>query len=237
MSAQRVFQLTVPLVSADLPAVGGRERLALTDWGIAVLARRDRTYVGRLRKLWSGEEWDPDADYTWRNVLRSRSRLLVRNMEHTEAVHGFLVRLSRQAKEKGYHVAQLDPPHRASRFFEHNYKTSSIHPDAFGSLQKGTRTIPFFLEGERRAVRSGTMAARLAPYLCYCSGHEPSDDHGTRPTVLIVFDDKLVESRFLGVARREVWRTMAKLPLWVSHSKILKELGPMGPVWRNHDIL
>ena len=240
VSAQRTSQLIVPLVNADLARrvkAGERERLALTDWGIAVLARRDRTSVGRLRKLWSGDERDPDADFSWRNVQGSRSRLLARNMEHTEAVHGFLAALSKQAKEKGYEVAQLDPPQRASRFFEHNYKMRSIHPDAFGILRKRNRNLPFFLEWERRAVRPGTMAGRLAPYLRYYPGHNPLDDHGVRPIVLIVFDDKLVESRFLGVARREVARTVVELPLWVSHSNAIKEKGPLGPVWRNHDIL
>ena len=240
VSAQRTSQITVPLVSADLVRrvkAGGRERLTLTDWGIAVLARRDRTSVGRLRKLWSGEEVGTDTDFNWRNVLGTRSRLLARNMEHTEAVHGFLAQLSRQSKESGFQVAQLDPPHRGSRFFKHNFNMRSIHPDAFGILRKGNKTIPFFLEWERRAVRPGTMAARLGPYLRYYSGHDPLDDHGARPIVLIVFDDKLVESRFLGVARREVRRTMVKLPLCVSHSKALEEKGPLGPVWRNHDYL
>ena len=240
VSAQRTSQLTIPLVGADLARrvqTGGRERLGLTDWGIAVLARRDRTSVGRLRKLWSAEERDSDTDFTWRNVLGARSRLLARNMEHTEAVHGFLAQLSRQADKRGYEVVQLDPPHRASRFFDHNYKMRSIHPDAFGILRVRDKTIPFFLEWERRAVRPGTMATRLAPYLRYYSGLDPLDDHGTQPLVLIVFDDTLVESRFLAVARREVARTMVKLPLWVSHGKALEEKGPLGPVWRNHDVL
>ena len=82
----------------------------------------------------------------------------------------------------------LEPPHRASRFFEHNYKMRSIHPDAFGILRRRDKTLPFFLEWERRAVRPGTMAERLAPYLRYYSSHDPTDDHGAYPVVLIIWE-------------------------------------------------
>ncbi len=240
VTAQRTSQLTIPLVSAKLASrihMGGRERLALTDWGISVLARRDRTSVGGLRNQWSVEPKDERAPVTWRNVSGRRSRLLARNMEHTDAVHGFLAQLSRQAKASRYRVVMLEPPHRASRFFEHNYKMRSIHPDAFGILSRRNKTLPFFLEWERRAVRPGTMADRLGPYLRYYSTHNPTDDHGAYPVVLIVFDDVLVESRFLGVARREMARTRIDLPLWVSHREVLEEEGPLGRAWRSPDVL
>ena len=240
VTAQRTSHLTVPLVSAKLARrihMGGKERLALTDWGIAVLARRDRTSVGGLRNQWSVEPKDERAPLTWRNVSGRRSRLLARNMEHTEAVHHFLGQLSRQAKASRYRVVMLEPPHRASRFFEHNYKMRSIHPDAFGILRKRKKTLPFFLEWERRAVRPGTMAERLVPYLRYYSAHNPTDDHGAYPVVLIVFDDVLVESRFLGVARKEMARTRIDLPLWVSHREVLEREGPLGRAWRSPEVL
>ena len=240
VTAQRTSQLTVPLVSAKLARrihMGGKERLGLTDWGIAVLARRDRTSVGGLRNQWSVEPKDEKAPLTWRNVSGRRSRLLARNMEHTEAVHHFLGQLSRQAKASRYRVVMLEPPHRASRFFEHNYKMRSIQPDAFGILRRRNKTLPFFLEWERRAVRPGTMAERLAPYLRYYSTHNPTDDHGAYPVVLIVFDDVLVESRFLGVARKEMARTRIDLPLWVSHREVLEREGPLGMAWRSPEVL
>ena len=240
VSAARTSQLTTPLVGAKLACrveVGGTERMALTDWGLALLARRDRTSVGRLRNQWSVEPVNDSAPRTWRNVSGTRGRLLARNIEHTEAVHRFLAQLVRQAKPSGYQVAQLEPPHRATRHFWHNHKLRSIHPDAFGILRKGQATWPFFLEWERRAVRPGTMAARLAPYLRYYSSRQPTDDHGTQPMVLIVFDDPLVEANFLGVARREMARTRVKVPLWVSYTAALEKVGPLGLAWRNPDHL
>ena len=87
VTAQRTSQLTIPLVSGQLAHrinMGGRERLALSEWGLAVLARRDRTSVGRLRSQWSLEPVNEKAPHTWRNVFGRRSRLLARNMDHTQ---------------------------------------------------------------------------------------------------------------------------------------------------------
>ena len=240
VTAQRTSQLIIPLVSAKLAwriHIGGSDRLGLSDWGIAVLARRDRTSVGGLRRQWSVERTDEDAPVSWENVFGRRSRLLARNMEHTDAVHGFLARVVNQAKTEGYQVVQVDPPHRASRYFRHSHKMRAIHPDAFGILRRDGKTLPFFLEWERRAVRPSTMAARLAPYLRYYSSHDPTDDNGAYPLVLIVFDDALMESRFLGIARREIARTRVDLPLWVSHREMLERVGPLGKAWRSPDVL
>ena len=84
---------------------------------------------------------------------------------------------------------------------------------------------------------ASTMAARLAPYLRYFSSKRPLDDHGAQPLVLILSDDPLVEARFHAVARSEMARVRVKVPLWVSHSEALEWAGPLGPVWRNPDVL
>lgn len=240
ISKGRTSQLTIPLVSARLVSrveMGGRERLALTDWGLAVLARRDRTSVGGLRRQWSVEPVGGRGPLTWRRVSGRRSRLLARNMAHTDAVHGFLAQLATLARVKGYRVVQIDPAHRASRHFRYRGEMRAVHPDAFGMLRVGRARKPFFLEWEHRAVRPGTMAARLAPYLRYYATREPVDDHGAEPVVLMVFDDAAVEARFLVVARREMARSRVRLPLFVSHRGRLEAVGPMGAAWRRSGVL
>ena len=212
-------------------------RLALGDKGLALLARRDRAAVGAARKQWSVEPLDAEVPLSWRNVSGAGSRTLLRNIEHTEAVHGFIASLAWQARSRGVDVVQLDPPHRAPRYFRVDSKLFSVQPDAFGILRQGATTMPFFLEWERRAVRPGTMAARLAPYLRYYSTMHPVDDHGAQPVLLVVFDDPLVAARFLGVARGETARTRVKLPLWVSDGGMLEKSGPLGKAWRSPDVL
>ena len=211
----------------------GHRCLALSDRGLAVLARRDRTAVGLARQRWSAAPVKPDAPLTWRNVHGSRSRQLLRNQEHTQAVHWFLAVLANQSRSQGWRVVQFDPPRRASRFFRHDDRLHSVRPDAFGVLKREGKEHPFFLEWERRAVRPVTMAARIAPYLRYYASNRPLDDHGVAPAVLVVFDDELAAGHFLRVASDETRRAEVRVPLWVSHRNALDRLGPLGKAWQS----
>ena len=241
VSCARFYEIIGHLTDAGLVsrvAIGGR-RLALSDRGLALLARRDRTSVGAARNRWSVEPADPSMPEVWWNVSGRRSRQLLRNIEHTSAVHAFIAALAVQSRSLGWEVAQLDPPFRASRYFTHGPLppgaggTRSVHPDAFGILRNDAGTWPFFLEWERRAVRPSTMANRLAPYLRYYSSHRPTDDHGARPVVLIVFHDELAAMHFLRVSREEMVRTGVEVPLRVSHQAELDGSGPLGRAWRD----
>ena len=129
------------------------------------------------------------------------------------------------------HTSVVSTP-SAARFFRHGGQRRAVHPDAFGVLRHGPTTWAFFLEWERRAVRPATMAARLAPYLCYYASPRPTDDHGVRPAVLIVARDDLAATRFLCVAREELERARLQVPLRVTHAPALATHGPLGQVWR-----
>ena len=234
VSETRISRLVNPLEGFGLvtrsPAAAGR--LALTGRGLALLARRDRASVGVARRRWSVAPIDDAKPMDWRNVSGGRSRQLLRNLDHTAAVHGFLAALARQARALGWDTAQLDPPHRASRHFRHAGALRSVYPDAFGVLRRGPATRAFFLEWERRAVRPATMAQRLAPYLRYYASHRPTDDHGVRPQVLVVFDGDIPATHFLALAEREMARAGVRVPLWVSHREAVESLGPLGRAWR-----
>ena len=231
----RLAALLQRLRRLDLAAaasVAGRRRLVLTDRGLALLARRDRTAVGPARRRWSAVPRDPNAPVSWRNVTGSASRQLLRHAEHTAAVHWFTAVLAEQSRSRGWELAQLDPPRRAARYFWHHDRLHSVRPDAFGLLQAAGTTWPFFLEWERRAVRPTTMAARLAPYRRYYASPRPTDDHGRPPAVLIVFDDELATTPFLRTAREALARDRVSIPVWVTHRRALAQVGPLGPAWR-----
>ena len=227
VSLPRASQLTAALERLGLTTgfqLDAR-RLALTDRGLKLLARRDRVSTGEARQRWSVGAYDGAG------ASGRRSRQLLRDLEHTAAVHRFVAALNRQARSLGWDVEQLDPPHRASRYFRHYGRPRSLHPDAFGTLRRNDLLRPFFLEYERRAVRPVTMAQRLAPYLRYYSSHRPADDHGHRPLVLVVFDDPVAPAHFLEVARREMLRLRVPLPLLASHRELVGMEGPLGAAW------
>ena len=231
VSARRVAQLLQALEEAALVhRLSGR--LVLADRGLALLARRDRSAVHLARRRWSARPLDPRKPLAWRNVSGRRSRQLLRTIEHTAGVHWFVAALAEQARERACDLVQLDPPPRSSRYFRHGGVLYSVHPDAFGILEREGEPRPFFLEWERRAVRPSTMAARLAPYLRYYASQRPADDHGLRPDVLVVFDADLAAHHFLRVAAAEMKRARVEIPLRVSHRPLLEREGPLGAAWR-----
>ena len=134
VSRPRASQLTSRLGRLGLVSpvsAGGRWRFALSDRGLSLLAHRDRTSVGVAFKRWSARPIDPESPTTWRNVTGTRSRQLLRNVEHTEAVHRFLAALGRQVRStRDCELVQIDPPHRASRHFRYQDVLRSVHPDA-----------------------------------------------------------------------------------------------------------
>ena len=199
--AETLRRLREPGLLAET-RVQGRPRLAASDRALTLLARRDRTSADAARRRWSASLGDAAAPPAWRNVSGTRSRQLLRTIEHTTAVHGFVARLAAQARASGVELLQLDPPRRASRYFPHRERLHSVQPDAFALLRLDGALRPCFLEWERRAVHPSTMAARLAPYLRYYASQRPADDHGVRPAVLVVFDDELPAHHFLRVARQ-----------------------------------
>ena len=233
-SGARLSQVMMPLVGAGLVSriCTPAPRFVLTDRGLALLSRRDRTSVGTARRRWSAARLNPKAPADWRNVSGSRTRQLLRNLEHTEAVHGFIAALAAQCRAQGWEALQLDPARRASRYFQYGGRLHSVRPDAFGMVRHGPTIWPFFLEWERRTVRPVTMAARLAPYLRYFSSHRPIDDHGAQPAVLVVFAGDIAATHFLRVAQEEMERARVQLPLRVSHESALEKLGPLGRAWR-----
>ena len=125
-------------------------------------------------------------------------------------------------------MVQLDPPRRAPRYLRHDGRLHSVRPDAFRVLRNEGKTLRFFLECARRAVRPVTMAARLAPCLRYYSSHRPTDDHGTQPVMLVVFDDEIAQTHFLRVAREEVVQWKVEVPMWVSHRNAIEKMGSLG---------
>ena len=213
--------------------VDGRSRLALSDDGIVHIARRDRAAVGTAKQRWSVEPQDTDRPFGWRNIVGARSRQLLRHLKHTEAVHHFVSQVARQASERGLEFSQLDPPHRASRYFRYEGAVRSIHPDAYFRLLTSGGRQAYFLEYERRADRPSTMRDRLAPYLRYYSTRRPLEDHGLIPSVLVVFEVELSADHFLAFAERERSRSNIDLPLLVSCRSELECDGPLGSAWRS----
>ena len=234
VSRARLYEIMAHLSEAGLigrVAIEGR-RLALTDRGLALLARRDRASVGAARKRWSVESVDPGLPLTWRNVSGRRTRQLLRNVEHTAAVHAFMSALAKQARSLGWESGAARPALPSFPLLPLRRRAALRKPRRIRTIaQERYAMWPFFLEWERRAVRPSTMSERLAPYLRYYSSHRPTDDHGAQPVVLVVFHAELTATHFLRVAGEGMDRARVEVPLLVSHRELVEREGPLGRVW------
>ena len=202
-------------ISAKLPG-GPRWRVpeVVRDrLGLGWLAKRDRSLSNVLRGRWSSALRSPAERHTWRNVAGRITRQLLRNLEHTDAVYGFMAGLVASTRAEGWEVVQLDPAFRASRYFTYDGRHYAVLPDAFGIVRQESRLRPFFLEWERRAVRPVTMIERLAPYLRYYSTHRPTDDHGEQPLLLVLLQDNIGAIHFQRVAESEMKRYRVQVPM------------------------
>ncbi len=197
--------------------ITGTRRWTVSDRGLAWLGRRDRTLISVLRDRWGATPRDVTAPPTWRDVPGRITRQLLRNLEHTDAVYGFMADLAVWARSHGWEVVQMDPAFRASRYFSLHGHRYAVHPDAFGLLRQPGRDVPFFLEWERRAVRPVTMAERLAPYLRYFSTRRPTNDHGARPVLIVILPDALAATHFQRAAKAAMRRSGLHVPLRIAY--------------------
>ena len=211
----------------------GHRCLALSDRGLAVLARRDRTAVGLARQRWSAAPVKPDAPLTWRNVHGSRSRQLLRNQEHTQAVHWFLAVLANQSRSQGWRVVQFDPAKAGLPLLPPRRPPPLGAPRRLRRPEARGEGAPLFPGVGAAGGAAGHDGRPHRPLPALLRLQPALDDHGVAPAVLVVFDDELAAGHFLRVASDETRRAEVRVPLWVSHRNALDRLGPLGKAWQS----
>ena len=233
MTPQRASQIVTPLEGFGLAARhrdrGGR--LALTDRGLALLARRDRTSVVLARRRGASPRRTPTPPSGGATCPAAGAASFSGTSSTPPPSTGSWPRSPPRPPSWGWEVVQLDPPRRppATSGTTTGRAPSTSTPSA---CSEGTRLPgPSFLEWERRAVPALThvgASRSISALLLISQGHRRPR---ARPAVLVVFDDDIAATHFLRVAR-ELMREAAALPLWVSHREAVDALGPLGRAWR-----
>lgn len=162
----------------------------------------------------------------------SKLRVLARELRHTDGVSGFVGTLAAACRRDGeWRLRQALPPHRWERWFRYDTGWRSVRPDATIELAHRGRRLPFLLEYEQRAIKPGTMEAKLLRYRRYFGAADTrADFDGRRPTALFVFADEAAASRFCALAARTLRNP---LHLLVSSVDVLTETGPLDRAWRS----
>ena len=233
---RRVSQLTGSLEELGLvamPRIERRRRLVLTDRALTALAHRDRASPAEARRRWSAGADGPSAGTDWREVPGRRSRQLLRHIGHTESVHGFAAALSAQARDLEVELAQLDPPHRASRYFRLDGRLRSIQPDAFVMLHAGGERLPA-VPGVGAAGDPAEDDARPPGALPALLQHAPAGGRPRRPAAAAgrvrrsAGRDPVPARRPLGDGAGADHR----FPCSSRIRELVRRQGPLGAAWR-----
>ena len=233
VSPQRASQVVIPIegfgLAARLRNAGGR--LALTDRGLAMLARRDRTSVAVARKRWSIAPEDYEAPLEWRNLTGRRTRQLLRNVEHTAAVHIFLAALTAQAPCWGGRSSSSTRPGGPPATSGTTTGCAPSTPTPSEFFARATPHGPSSWSGSA-APCAPPPCRTVSPPICattLLTGPPTTTERGP-PS----WSSSIARSptHFLRVAREEIDHTRVNVPLWVSHREAVAALGPLGRAWR-----
>ncbi|MYC08007.1 MAG: hypothetical protein F4X57_12690 [Chloroflexi bacterium] len=210
-------------------------RLCLSSGGLRYIARRDRRRVSELLGRWGttqDDAGDGRLEVQHYRLEGSKLRVLARELRHTDGVSGFVGTLAAACRRDGdWRLRQALPPHRWERWFRYDTGWRSVRPDATIELAHRGRRLSYLLEYEMRAIKPGTMMAKLLRYLRYFGAVDTrADFDGRRPIALFVFADQATASRFCALAARTLRNP---LPLLVSDMRTITETGPLGRVWRS----
>ena len=244
LGPQRTSQLVIPSRRVPPrrpgPSPGAGGRLALTDRALALLARRDRTSVAVARRSGGAPlpEDSPAPHSSGDNRDRQRgARQLLRNIEHTAAVHAFLA-----AHDRAGAPSWIGRSPRSTRpaghpgYFKHGDGMRSVNPDAFGiPQQRATTTWPFLLEWERRGPCGPRPCRSASPPICATSPLTgPPTTTAPGPPSSSSSTSEIVQTHFLRLARDEMQAKGSgqRAPVGLPQGRHRAALGPLGRAWR-----
>ena len=202
------------------------KRYALSDAGLTYLCRRDRTEVrAKLDKL-SVSEGD-DGEFRGGSV-----KVIARELEHNDGLSYFIDRLWSDPRG-GWARMESVPTHRARRRFVQEGQVRIVMPDALVDLESADgRLTSLMVEYERRAKYPSAMGKKLMPYRRYFDSQAVYEDCDGVPLVLFVLGSSEAESVFLRAVWNDMERSRGRVPFLCTTDELVREVGPLGPIWR-----
>ena len=196
------------LVSARAQMLKSR-RYALTDDGLILLQRGNRTSLANAKKRWSLDSPDPEHDRLMRK--------LIREARHTDGIQRFASKL--KSEHRG--GLEIVPEHRAARNYFMGGKNYIIRPDAAFILQVDGRRQTVVLEYERSATTPSKLRLKIQAWLNYMSGPHAIDEFEGQLILLFVFPTAVVERKFLTLAIEMCRERNLTLPAATSNESLL----------------
>ena len=185
------------------------QRYALSDDGLMLLQRGNRTSLANAKKSWSLDSPDPQHG----RLIRK----LIREARHTDGIQRFASKL--KSEHRG--GLEIVPEHRAARNYFMGGKNYIIRPDAAFILQVDGRRQTVVLEYERSATTPSKLRLKIRAWLNYMSGPHAIDEFEGQLILLFVFPTSVVERKFLTLASEMCRERNLTLPAATSNEDLL----------------
>ena len=185
------------------------QRYVLSESGLNLLQRGNRTSLANAKKSWSLDSPDPEHGRLMRK--------LIREARHTDGIQRFASKL--KSEHRG--GLEIVPEHRAARNYFMGGKNYITRPDAAFILQVDGRRQTVVLEYERSATTPSKLRLKIQAWLNYMSGPHAIDEFEGQLTLLFVFPTSVVERKFLTLAGEMCRERNLTLPAATSNEELL----------------
>ena len=159
-------------------------------------------------------------------------KVIARELEHNDGLNYFIDRLWSDPRG-GWARMESVPTHRARRRFVQDGQVRIVMPDALVDLESADgRLTSLMVEYERRAKYPSSMGKKLMPYRRYFDSQAVYEDCDGVPLVLFVLGSSEAESVFLRAVWNDMERSRGRVPFLCTTDELVREVGPLGPIWR-----
>ena len=202
-------------------------RYVLTEQGMRFLAARAGVPPSTFGKH-GAVTYVPEAE-------QEHPERAVRHVEHTLGLNRFMVRLARDARARGWKLAEWrNEAESTCRFVDATGRAAWIRPDAAGVIDADGERVPFVLEYDRGTLDAGDFRGKFEGYRRFYARQAWRSRYAREPLLLFVCVDSRAESRVARALEAEAPELPALLTSeWRSDANPSNQDGLLGSIWNS----
>jgi len=197
-------------------------RYVLTEQGMRFLATRAGVPPSTFGKH-GAVTYVPEAE-------QEHPERTVRHVEHTLGLNRFMVHLARDARARGWRLAEWrNEAESTCRFIDGARQVAWIRPDASGMIDTGEEHLPFLVEFDRGTLDGGDYRGKFEGYRRYYACEAWRTAFTREPVLLFACVDDRAERRVTDALSAA--STNAPIVVTVEWRYLAE--GTFGAIWRD----
>jgi len=158
----------------------------------------------------------------------------VRHVQHTLGLNRFMVRLARDARARGWLLAEWrNEAESTCRFVDQTGRPAWIRPDASGLIGIGDERVPFLVEYDRGTIDGGDYSGKFEGYRRYYASEAWRMASAREPALLFVCSDDRAERRVIEAASAAaIAAPVFATAEWRFARDPANPVGALGQIWQ-----